>query len=175
MKFKFKIQQYQTDAVQRTVEVFEGQPSMDSLTYRRDLGKRAAHHQTSIIDDEIETGYRNCEIQLLPKEILANIRKAQAAGDIKLSDSLVPSIGACSLDIEMETGTGKTYVYIKTMFELNKRYGWSKFIVVVPSIAIREGVGKSFAMLEDHFMEHYAYASWYSCLLQTPIYSLMDS
>ena len=87
MKFKFKIQQYQTDAVERTVEVFEGQPSMDSLTYRRDLGKRAS--QTSILDDEIETGYRNCEIQLLPKEILANIRKAQAAGDIKLSDSLV--------------------------------------------------------------------------------------
>ena len=160
MKFKFKIQQYQTDAVERTVEVFEGQPSMDSLTYRRDLGKRSA--QTSILDDEIETGYRNCEIQLLPKEILANIRKAQAAGDIKLSDSLVPSIGACSLDIEMETGTGKTYVYIKTMFELNKRYGWSKFIVVVPSVAIREGVGKSFAMLEDHFMEHYGKkARWF--------------
>lgn len=64
-------------------------------------------------------------------------------------------MGVCHLDIEMETGTGKTYVYIKTMFELNKRYGWSKFIVVVPSIAIREGVYKSFSMLEDHFMEHY--------------------
>ena len=158
MKFKFKIQQYQTDAVERTVEVFEGQPSMDSLTYRRDLGKRAA----TLYDDELEMGYRNSEIQLLPKEILANIRKAQAAGDIKLSDSLVPSIGKCSLDIEMETGTGKTYVYIKTMFELNKRYGWSKFIVVVPSIAIREGVGKSFRMLEDHFMEHYGKkARWF--------------
>ena len=160
MKFKFKIQQYQTDAVERTVEVFEGQPSMDSLAYRRDLGKRLA--QTSIFDDEIETGYRNCEVQLLPKEILANIRKVQSWGDIKLSDSLVPSIGACSLDIEMETGTGKTYVYIKTMFELNKRYGWSKFIVAVPSIAIREGVGKSFRMLEDHFMEHYGKkARWF--------------
>ena len=160
MKFKFKIQQYQTDAVERTVEVFDGQPSMDSLTYRRDLGKRV--DQTGILHDELEMGYRNSEIQLLPKEILANIRKAQAAGDIKLSDSLVPSIGACSLDIEMETGTGKTYVYIKTMFELNKRYGWSKFIVVVPSIAIREGVGKSFAMLEDHFMEHYGKkARWF--------------
>ena len=158
MKFKFKIQQYQTDAVERTVKVFEGQPSTDSLAYRRDLGKRAA----TLYDDELEMGYRNNEIQLLPKEILANIRKAQAAGDIKLSDSLVPSIGACSLDIEMETGTGKTYVYIKTMFELNKRYGWSKFIIVVPSIAIREGVGKSFAMLEDHFMEHYGKkARWF--------------
>ena len=158
MKFKFKIQQYQTDAVERTVEVFEGQPSTDSLAYRRDLGK----HTATLYDDELEMGYRNNEIQLLPKEILANIRKAQAAGDIKLSDSLVPSIGACSLDIEMETGTGKTYVYIKTMFELNKRYGWSKFIVVVPSIAIREGVGKSFSMLEDHFMEHYGKkARWF--------------
>ena len=162
MKFKFKIQQYQTDAVERTVEVFAGQPSMDSLAYRRDLGKQAVHHQTSIYDADIETGYRNCEVQLLPKEILANIRKVQSWGDIKLSDSLVPSIGACSLDIEMETGTGKTYVYIKTMFELNKRYGWSKFIVVVPSIAIREGVGKSFRMLEDHFMEHYGKkARWF--------------
>ena len=162
MRFKFKIQQYQTDAVERTVEVFEGQPSMDSLAYRRDLGKQAVHHQTSIYDADIETGYRNCEVQLLPKEILANIRKVQSWGDIKLSDSLVPSIGACSLDIEMETGTGKTYVYIKTMFELNKRYGWSKFIVVVPSIAIREGVGKSFRMLEGHFMEHYGKkARWF--------------
>ena len=160
MKFKFKIQQYQTDAVERTVEVFAGQPSMDSLTYRRDLGKRSA--QTSILDDEIETGYRNSEIQLLPKEILANIRKVQAAGDIIQSSSLADGFGACNLDIEMETGTGKTYVYIKTMFELNKRYGWSKFIVVVPSIAIREGVGKSFRMLEDHFMEHYGKkARWF--------------
>lgn len=160
MKFKFKIQQYQTDAVERTVEVFEGQPSMDSLAYRRDLGKRAA--QTSFLDADIETGYRNCEIQLLPKEILANIRKVQAAGDIIQSSSLADGFGACNLDIEMETGTGKTYVYIKTMFELNKRYGWSKFIVVVPSIAIREGVGKSFRMLEDHFMEHYGKkARWF--------------
>ena len=162
MKFKFKIQQYQTDAVERTVEVFAGQPSMDNLAYRRDLGKQAVHHQTSIYDAEIETGYRNSEVQLIPSELLANIRKVQAIGDIKLSDNIVPSIGACSLDIEMETGTGKTYVYIKTMFELNKRYGWSKFIVVVPSIAIREGVGKSFRMLEDHFMEHYGKkARWF--------------
>ena len=162
MKFKFKIQQYQTDAVERTVEVFAGQPSVDNLTYRRDLGKQAQYHQTSIYDAEIETGYRNSEIQLTSKELLSNIRKVQADGDIKLSESLAPSIGACALDVEMETGTGKTYVYIKTMFELNKRYGWSKFIVVVPSIAIREGVGKSFRMLEDHFMEYYGKkARWF--------------
>lgn len=158
MKFKFKIQQYQTDAVERTVDVFAGQPSVDSLAYRRDLGKRAA----TLYDDELEMGYRNGEVQLTSSQLLENIHKAQAAGDIKLSSCLAPSIGACSLDIEMETGTGKTYVYIKTMFELNKRYGWSKFIVVVPSIAIREGVGKSFRMLEDHFMEHYGKkARWF--------------
>ncbi len=158
MKFKFKIQQYQTDAVERTVDVFAGQPSVDSLAYRRDLGKRAA----TLYDDELEMGYRNSEVQLTSSQLLENIHKAQAAGDIKLSSCLAPSIGACSLDIEMETGTGKTYVYIKTMFELNKRYGWSKFIVVVPSIAIREGVGKSFRMLEDHFMEHYGKkARWF--------------
>ena len=162
MKFKFKIQQYQTDAVEYTVGVFTGQPSVNNLTYRRDLGKQVQYHQTSIYDAEIETGYRNSEVQLTPKELLDNIRKVQADGDIKLSESLAPSIGACALDIEMETGTGKTYVYIKTMFELNKRYGWSKFIVVVPSIAIREGVGKSFRMLEDHFMEHYGKkARWF--------------
>ena len=162
MKFKFKIQQYQTDAVERTVEVFAGQPSVNDLAYRRDLGKRAANRQTSIYDEEIETGYRNNEVQLTANELLDNIRKVQTQGDIKLSDKLLPSIGKCSLDIEMETGTGKTYVYIKTMFELNKRYGWSKFIVVVPSIAIREGVGKSFRMLEDHFMEHYGKkARWF--------------
>lgn len=158
MKFKFKIQQYQTDAVERTVEVFAGQPSVDSLAYRRDLGKRAA----TLYDDELEMGYRNSEVQLTSSQLLENIHKAQTAGDIKLSSCLAPSIGACSLDIEMETGTGKTYVYIKTMFELNKRYGWSKFIIVVPSIAIREGVGKSFRMLEDHFMEHYGKkARWF--------------
>ena len=76
MKFKFKIQQYQTDAVECTVEVFDGQPSMDSLTYRRDLGKRV--DRSGILHDELEMGYRNSEIQLLPKEILANIRKARA-------------------------------------------------------------------------------------------------
>ncbi len=158
MKFKFKIQQYQTDAVERTVEVFSGQPSYAPMKYRMDLGKRDGKLQYAGDDD----AYCNANVELSQTQLLDNIRKVQAQGDIKLSDRLLPSIGACSLDIEMETGTGKTYVYIKTMFELNKRYGWSKFIVVVPSIAIREGVGKSFRMLEDHFMEHYGKkARWF--------------
>ena len=149
MKFQFKIQQYQTDAVENTVSVFAGQPSHDPAAYRRDVGRERLE-----LD---EMGYRNAEIELDARQLLENIRKVQRESNIPLSDKLVTvtGMGVCSLDIEMETGTGKTYVYIKTMFELNKRYGWSKFIVVVPSIAIREGVYKSFSMLEDHFMEHY--------------------
>ena len=149
MKFQFKIQQYQTDAVENTVSVFAGQPSHDPAAYRRDVGRERLE-----LD---ETGYRNAEVELDAKQLLENIRQVQRESNIPLSNKLVTvgGMGACQLDIEMETGTGKTYVYIKTMFELNKRYGWSKFIVVVPSIAIREGVYKSFSMLEDHFMEHY--------------------
>lgn len=150
MKFRFKIQQYQTDAVERTVGVFAGQPAKTGMAYRMDYGRQA---QTSMED----TGYRNSDVELDSSQLLENIHSAQLLGDIPLSKNLVieAGLGRCSLDIEMETGTGKTYVYIKTMFELNKRYGWSKFIVVVPSVAIREGVMKSFSQLEDHFMEHY--------------------
>lgn len=153
MKFKFKIQQYQTDAVEQTVGVFSGQPSKAETKYRRDLGKT----EGKIIYEEDYIGFRNNEVELDRSQLLDNIRRIQVLGNIPLSNSLVAThgLGACSLDIEMETGTGKTYVYIKTMFEMNKRYGWTKFIVVVPSIAIREGVAKSFAMLEEHFMDQY--------------------
>ena len=83
-------------------------------------------------------------VELTDDQLLINIQKIQSQNNIKQSKTLVKDLGRCSLDVEMETGTGKTYVYIKTMFELNKKYGWSKFIVVVPSIAIREGVKKTF-------------------------------
>lgn len=152
MKFKFKIQQYQTDAVENTVAVFRGQPSHTLSAYRRDLGtykeKRFAYK-----DEEI--GYGNHRLELDRQTILRNIRSIQNLYDIPPSETLAQGVAPVNLDIEMETGTGKTYVYIKTMFELNKQYGWSKFIVVVPSIAIREGVAKSFTMLEEHFMETY--------------------
>ena len=159
MKFKFKIQQYQTDAVENTVNVFAGQPAQQGQKgYRIDLGKRA---QTIAFEGE-DSGYSNGEIVLTNEQILDNIRDIQVAQLIQPSTSLAKGQGRVSLDIEMETGTGKTYVYIKTMFELNRRYGWCKFIVVVPSIAIREGVAKSFSMLEDHFMEHYGKkARWF--------------
>ena len=147
MKFKFTIQQYQTDAVESTVNIFSGQKFHSSITFRQDLG-----------DLNLPSyGQRNPELNLDSEELLENIRSIQKKNEIKQSIKLIPSqgLGACVLDIEMETGTGKTYVYIKTMFELKRQYGWKKFIVVVPTVAIREGVAKSFAMLEDHFMELY--------------------
>lgn len=158
MKFKFKIQQYQTEAVENTVNVFAGQTAQQGQKgYRIDLGDKNA-----IGFSEFESGYSNGEIVLTNEQILDNIRDIQVAQLIQPSTSLAKGQGRVSLDIEMETGTGKTYVYIKTMFELNRRYGWCKFIVVVPSIAIREGVAKSFSMLEDHFMEHYGKkARWF--------------
>jgi len=157
MKFNFKIQQYQTDAVEAVVRVFNGQGLAESVGYRRDLGVQEEKEQLLLDSyDEInDIGYKNEVIQLSDDQLLKNIQELQSENNIKLSHELIKSLGRCSLDIEMETGTGKTYVYIKTMFELNKRYGWSKFIVVVPSIAIREGVKKSFEITSEHFMEHY--------------------
>ena len=162
MNFKFKIQQYQTDAVEAVVNVFSGQEMDTGTRYTRDLGsKKFENIQATLDSDEFDDnyiydiGYKNERISLSDDQLLANIRRIQQENNIKTSSSLVGDLGRCSLDVEMETGTGKTYVYIKTMFELNKRYGWTKFIVVVPSIAIREGVKKSFETMEDHFMEHY--------------------
>lgn len=167
MKFNFKIQQYQTDAVEAVVNIFKGQGLHERVGYIRDMGTlEDTDKQLSFLaedtaeDDELldlenSMGYKNEAVQLTDTELLKNIHEMQTANNIRLSPNLIKELGRCSLDIEMETGTGKTYVYIKTMFELNKRYGWSKFIVVVPSIAIREGVKKSFEITVDHFMEHY--------------------
>lgn len=161
MKLKFKIQQYQTDAVESTVGVFSGQPNLGQMKYEVDNGKSYIEvngsrvEQKVLFDDEVKEEYGNGALVLTEQDLLDNIHRIQADNNIHLSSELVKRLGACQLDIEMETGTGKTYVYIKTMFELNKRYGWTKFIVVVPSIAIREGVNKSFAITQDHFMELY--------------------
>ncbi|MCT6883840.1 MAG: DEAD/DEAH box helicase family protein [Snodgrassella alvi] len=163
MKLNFKIQQYQTDAVNAVIQVFNGQGYQNKLSYMRDLGN--APIQTKITyetdsdsttdNNEIDIGFKNEIISLTDDDLLSNIKKVQNLNNIKHSIDLVKNLGRCSLDIEMETGTGKTYVYLKTMFELNKHYGWSKFIVIVPSIAIREGVKKTFEITTDHFMEHY--------------------
>lgn len=158
MKFKFTIQDYQTDAVNSVVRVFAGQPYQDKISYRRDTGTQEIERDLfnyNLSDEELYMGFANAPVALDQYQILKNIQDVQNDNNIKESSSLAKHMGACSLDVEMETGTGKTYVYIKTMFELNKQYGWSKFIVVVPSIAIREGVQKSFQMMQDHFMEQY--------------------
>lgn len=156
MKFKFTIQPYQTEAVDSVVGVFAGQPFNDHFTYRRDVEIKRDVTNWMLSDEELYIGFANAKVQLDYGQLLENIRHIQTRNNIKLSDSLKSGeLGICSLDIEMETGTGKTYVYIKTMFELNKQYGWSKFIVVVPSIAIREGVRKSLETMQEHFMEYY--------------------
>ncbi|GGI45820.1 type III restriction enzyme [Agromyces flavus] len=153
MKIQFKVQQYQTDAVNAVVDVFAGQPYADGVRYRIDPGKDAA---PTLVED---AGFRNTEIALTPPQLLANVHGIQRARGLALSTDLKDpskvSAAPLNLDIEMETGTGKTYVYTKTIMELHKRYGWSKYIVVVPSIAIREGVKKSLDITAEHFQRLY--------------------
>jgi type III restriction enzyme len=149
MKLKFKVQPYQTSAVESVVDCFAGQLNIGGITYRMDPGRKA---QATAFDE----GYKNADIALTDLQVLANIKEVQRRQNLPLSEALVPSAGCkVNLDVEMETGTGKTYCYIKTMFEVNKQYGWSKFIVMVPSIAIREGVYKSLQITAEHFTETY--------------------
>ena len=151
MEFNFKIQPYQTDAVESIVDVFRGQCFDNSNKYVFDMGKKYKR----LLKPDVKYAFSNHPIELSDEQILENLNLIQKKNNIGVIKSLDKSLGRCSIDIEMETGTGKTYVYIKTMFELNKQYGWSKFIVVVPSIAIREGVKKTFEMTKDHFMAQY--------------------
>lgn len=151
VKINFKIQQFQTDAVESIVDIFKGEQSDKANKYIFDMGKYYKH----LLNPEIKVGYSNHPISLSDELLLENLNRVQKKNNLKVSKSIDQSLGKCSLDIEMETGSGKTYVYIKTMFELYERYGWSKFIVVVPSIAIREGVKKTFEMTKDHFKAQY--------------------
>jgi type III restriction enzyme len=162
MKIKFKSQPYQSLAVDAVVDCFAGQPRQDALKYTIDPGASAQARM------EVD-GFGNAEVRLPEAAVMDNIHTVQRRAMLPLSESLthytddagkkkVASYkpGArINLDIEMETGTGKTYVYIKTMFELHKRYGWSKFIIMVPSVAIREGAAKSIQMTADHFQQEY--------------------
>ncbi|MBD5340034.1 MAG: restriction endonuclease subunit R, partial [Bacteroides sp.] len=117
MKFKFKIQGYQTEAVDNTTAIFIGQPNRDPSKYRRDLGTR---NSDLIRFDGDDDGYRNADVELSSKQLLDNLHSVQTAAGVPLSQSLskIDGLGAVNLDVEMETGTGKTYVYIKTMVEL---------------------------------------------------------
>ena len=150
MKLRFKHQKFQADAAKAVVDVFAGQPYL-TPSYRLDRG---AEEYQQTYETEKFTGWANAKIvpQLNDRIILENIQKIQRTNQIAPSSKLE---GRFNLTIEMETGVGKTYTYIKTMYELNKHYGWSKFIVVVPSVAIREGVYKSFEMTQEHFAEEY--------------------
>lgn len=151
---QFKALDYQRVAAEAVVDCFEGQPRVEGLNYQIDPGRQQSN-QASWIG---ETGFRNAPLQLNDAQLLENIRRVQMCGHLPPSGSLVRTRAApVNLDVEMETGTGKTYVYIDTMYRLYQRYGWSKFIVVVPSVAIREGVFKTFEDTEAHFHERYGH------------------
>ncbi|MDB9800142.1 DEAD/DEAH box helicase family protein [bacterium] len=154
MELQFKKQAYQTLAVNAVVDCFEGQPNTSGTKYTIDPGRVNAGQQVDIDYEDLSAGFKNEEVHV---NVLGNIQKVQQQQNLNISNSLIKHKSPCdiNLNVEMETGTGKTYVYIKTMFELNKRYGWSKFIIVVPSIAIREGVFESFNLTQDHFLEDY--------------------
>ncbi len=148
MKLQFKHQGFQRDAARAVVEVFRGQPLQDAFAYRMDVGKGVLALETQ--------GFRNHDIVLSDEVLTRNIREVQIGQDLQPIDRLLrDATGTLALSIEMETGTGKTYTYIKTMYELYKHYGWTKFIIVVPSVAIREGVIKSLETMADHFVEEY--------------------
>ena len=151
MKLQFKHQTFQADAAKAVVDVFAGQPYM-TPSFMMDKG--SGLYQQKYTSDDDFTGWSNQKIvpALNDRLILEHINAIQRTNQIKPSEKLE---GRYNLTIEMETGVGKTYTYIKTMYELNKHYGWSKFIVVVPSIAIREGVYKSFQVTQEHFAEEY--------------------
>ena len=154
MKIQYKHQKFQADAAKAVVDVFAGQPFM-TPTYMMDRG--SGYYQQSLTDDIDFTGWSNQKIvpELTDGLILEHLQKVQRLNQIAPSSKLEGRGSGYNLTIEMETGVGKTYTYIKTMYELNRNYGWSKFIIVVPSIAIREGVYKSFEMTRDHFAEEY--------------------
>ncbi|GAP43960.1 restriction endonuclease [Lentimicrobium saccharophilum] len=167
MKLQFKEQDFQIQAVKAVVDCFDGQPlktNRFTLERSKELIRKAKQASTGAItieyDIEEEIGYRNSLLQITEDHVLSNIRKVQKDNDLRESQQIERPNGVklgYNLTIEMETGTGKTYTYIRTMYELHKRYGWSKFIVIVPSIAIREGVFKSFQVTQDHFQELYGH------------------
>ena len=166
MQFKFKIQPYQTEAARAVTDVFAGQPNSGAALYLRDLGRAVGGDGTEVLPGletqvQASEGYANAPIALGSATLLENIHKVQRRNRIVESSSLAAGPAPVNLDVEMETGTGKTYVYTKTMLELNRLYGWTKFIIVVPSVAIREGVYKSLKNTEQHFFEQYGKAIRY--------------
>lgn len=170
MKLRFKHQKFQEDATNAVCDVFSGQPN-ESRKFLLDQGEDKPGQSQMLIN---QTGWANSEIHLREDDILKNLRGVQKeyklvpnnrletlTSKVEWDDGSKQKVTKPVFTVEMETGTGKTYTYIKTMYELNARYGWSKFIIVVPSIAIREGVLKSFQITSDHFKEEYGKACRY--------------
>ena len=147
MKLKYKHQRFQADAAKSVTDIFIGQQYCDSADFLIDQGK-----DKKVFD---LIGFGNQKLMLDRESITENLRQVQMNWGLKPVEYLQGDISNPMFTIEMETGTGKTYTYIKTMYELNKLYGWSKFIIVVPSIAIREGVAKSFETMQEHFANEY--------------------
>ena len=148
MKLQFKHQSFQREAARAVVDTFLGQPLQDAFAYRMDAGKGVLALETQ--------GFRNQDLLLSDAQLTENIRTIQIRQDLQPIDHVRRDAhDTLALSVEMETGTGKTYTYIKTMYELHKHYGWTKFIIVVPSVAIREGVIKSLETMADHFAEEY--------------------
>lgn len=167
MKLQFKEQGFQIDAVNAVVKCFEGQTlktNRFTLEKAAQILKKAKEKASGVatIDYDVEEliGYRNSALQITAEQIFQNIVGVQRDHYLIENQKLDIVKGAdigYNFTIEMETGTGKTYTYIRTMYELNKKYGWSKFIIIVPSIAIREGVFKTFELTQDHFQEIYGH------------------
>lgn len=154
MRIKFKVQPHQSAAVEAVIDCFKGQPPAlpEAFNHRIDPA-RAEHGVEGLFP---QAGFRNAELKLTEAALLENITQVQRQQNLPQSTAMTTTqVSKVNLDIEMETGTGKTYCYIKTLFELNRQYGWSKFVIVVPSIAIREGVARSLEITADHFLETY--------------------
>ncbi|WP_244553400.1 DEAD/DEAH box helicase family protein [Nitrobacter vulgaris] len=156
MKLKFDPSlQYQQDAVNAVVSAFEGQPFVQTGAMAFQSLQIGGLFQT-------ELGLGN-QLNIGDEKILANVRAVQEVNEIEK----VAALDGREFSVEMETGTGKTYVYLRTIFELNKTYGFKKFIIVVPSVAIREGVLKSIDVTKEHFhtlydnapFDHFVYDS----------------
>lgn len=149
MKLKFKNQQFQTDAVDSVADLFKGQEKLRSTFEITNI-------EAIDLINQNELGIGNV-ISISNDALLANMHEIQRRNNLPMTNDIVDDEGAAhrSFCVEMETGTGKTYVYTKTIFELNKRYGFTKFIIVVPSVAIREGVYKSLQITGEHFQNSY--------------------
>ena len=162
MKFKFTTLAYQEAAVAAVTDCFKGQPFEAPFSYNIDPGRQSGRRNAPLYEHLELEGFRNNPLKLSEPELLKNIKDAQASQNLPISPELfTDKISRINLDVEMETGTGKTYCYTKTIFELNKLYGWSKFIIMAPSVAIREGIYKSFQITAEHFQEMYGRAARY--------------